>query len=70
MAALPLRNAKIGDLVVLKEDNIHPSHWRLGRIFETYLGKDGLVRSVKIKTAFGEYNRPITKIGVLIESTN
>lgn len=58
-------NLKIGDLVIIREDNMHPSQWHLGRISETYPAQDGLVRSVQVRTKFGTYKRPITKLGLL-----
>lgn len=63
------RNVTIGDLIILKEDNMAPSQWLLGRVKETFPAPDGLVRSVLISTIHGDYKRPITKIGVLIPAT-
>lgn len=60
------RNFQVGDLVLVKEDNVAPSHWSLGRIKETFPGPDGLVRSVVINTIHGDYKRPITKLGLLL----
>lgn len=59
------RNTKVGDLVLLKEDNMAPSHWHIGRVKQTFPAPDGLVRSVLISTAHGDYKRPITKVGIL-----
>lgn len=60
------RNVQVGDLILLKEDNLAPSQWLLGRVKETFPAPDGLVRSALIGTIQGEYKRPITKMGVLI----
>lgn len=60
-----MQNLKFGDLVIIQENNLHPSQWSLGRIVETYPGNDGLVRSVKLWTKNGFYTRPITKLGLL-----
>lgn len=38
----------------------------MGRIQEILPGKDGLVRSVIVKTANGIYKRPIVKLALLI----
>ena len=62
-----VRNLKVNDLVVLAEDNIPRGQWNLGRILEVYPSVDGRVRSVKIKTARGEYCRPAAKIALLEE---
>ena len=42
----PTRNFQVGDIVVLREDNVIPMQWPLARIIETHTGKDGLVRVV------------------------
>lgn len=44
-------NINKGDIVVLKEDNIPPMHWALGRIIDTHPGTDGIVQAVTVKTA-------------------
>lgn len=64
------RNFREGDLVIIKEDNLPPMRWKLGRIEQTLPGSvDQLVRSVIIRTATGLLKRPITKIGLLVETT-
>lgn len=60
------RNFKTGDMVILREDNIPPMKWRLGRIQEILPGKDNLVRSVIVRTAVGVFKRPIVKLGLLL----
>ncbi|XP_065077952.1 uncharacterized protein LOC135701162 [Ochlerotatus camptorhynchus] len=54
-----------GLLVVLKEDNMPPKTWKLGRIIETHPGKDGIIRVVTIRTSNNTYKRPTTQIAVL-----
>lgn len=56
---------KIGDLVVLKEDNLPPCKWALGKIIEIIRGKDDRVRVVVVKTSLGVFKRAITKICLL-----
>lgn len=56
---------KLGELVILTAPNLAPSYWELGRIIKIFPGRDGLVRTVEIKTSTGTYTRPITKIGRL-----
>lgn len=58
-------NVSVGDLVLINDPNSHRSVWPLGRVTETYTGKDGLVRSVKLRTANGDVVRPITKLLLL-----
>ncbi|GFS96396.1 integrase catalytic domain-containing protein [Trichonephila clavipes] len=41
------KNLYIGDLVLIKHDNSPPLQWKLGKVTETFPGKDGKVRVVK-----------------------
>lgn len=73
------RNYRIGDLVVVKEDNIRPGDWKTARIVEIFPDKENIVRSVRIMTISGFiaqgrdkgkairafFNRPISKLGLL-----
>ncbi len=64
----PTRNVSVGDLVILREDNLIPGKWPMAR--GVYPGEDGLVRVVTVKTAQGTYKRPIIKIAVLLPIEN
>ena len=55
-------NLQINDLVLIKDDALPPLHWRRGRILNTFSGKDGIVRSIQVKTQFGTYIRPVLKV--------
>ncbi|XP_026467480.1 uncharacterized protein LOC113371047 [Ctenocephalides felis] len=61
----PSQPAEVGDMVVVREDNLPPLHWRLGRILDTHPGDDGLVRVVTIKTQNGVLKRAINRVCVL-----
>ena len=61
----PKRNLCIGDLVLMVHENTPRYQWPLGLIVQTYPGKDGCVRTVKVKTQTGQYDRPIDKICLL-----
>ncbi|KXJ76474.1 hypothetical protein RP20_CCG009575 [Aedes albopictus] len=58
-----------GMLVVIREDNVAPQLWHLGRITEVTPGAEhgaeGLVRVVKIRTTNGEVTRSVSKIAIL-----
>ena len=58
-------NFKIGDLVLVKDDNITRCQWPLSRILKTFPGSDGLVWSVEVRSASGSHVRPITKLCLL-----
>ncbi|XP_046393727.1 uncharacterized protein LOC124161449 [Ischnura elegans] len=55
-------NLSPGDLVMLKEENLPPLKWNLGRVIEVYPGEDGLVRVASVKTACGVWKRAISKL--------
>jgi len=54
-------NVQVGELV-LELTQTARSQWQMALIIDTYPGKDGLTRKVKIKTQSGEYDRPIHKL--------
>nr|XP_033320861.1 uncharacterized protein LOC117217400 [Megalopta genalis] len=56
---------KVGAMVLVKEDNLPPMNWALGRILELHPGKDGITRVVVLRTVNGIYKRPVTKICLL-----
>ncbi|XP_031339663.1 uncharacterized protein LOC116168131 [Photinus pyralis] len=58
-------NIQTNQLVILKEDNLPPLQWRMGRIIETHPGGDGVVRVVTIKTQNGVVKRSVSKVCVL-----
>lgn len=53
---------KVGDLVLIKEDNLPPLRWKMARILELLPGKDNVIRVVKLRTASGILTRPVVKI--------
>lgn len=56
---------KPGLMVVLREDNISPLRWKLGRIVEVHPGKDNIARVATIKTSNGTVKRAFSKVCVL-----
>ncbi|XP_050294309.1 uncharacterized protein LOC126734653 [Anthonomus grandis grandis] len=56
---------KLGVLVLIMEDGLPPLKWRTGRVVQIFPGGDGIVRTVLVRTAAGEYKRPVTNIAVL-----
>jgi len=66
----PQRSLQIGDLAILKEDNLIPIKWKLVRVTAVHKGPDGHVRVATIRTPNGtEFRRPIVKL-VLIPTAN
>jgi len=56
---------KIGQMVILIEDNQPPLSWNMGRIQEIHPGNDGVTRVATIRTSKGIYKRPITRLCLL-----
>ncbi|GFT13530.1 uncharacterized protein TNCV_3830141 [Trichonephila clavipes] len=61
----PRRNMKVNDMVLVKEDNLPPLQWSLGRVVQVFPGDDGAVGVVDVKTQRGQFRRPITKCCLL-----
>ena len=51
---------KVGDVVIVHEDNVRRSFWRLGRVERLITGSAGVVRGVAVKV--GERSKPSTVI--------
>lgn len=61
----PSNNLEVGNVVLIKDDNLPPGKWPMGKIIETHPGKDGLVRVVSIKTRNSIMKRPVLKLVLL-----
>ncbi|XP_075150510.1 uncharacterized protein LOC142224614 [Haematobia irritans] len=61
----PSENLQENMLVVIREENLPPNTWRLGRIIKVHPGNDGCIRVADIRTERGVITRPITKLVVL-----
>ena len=62
---LERRNLQVSDVVTYIEENAVQRNWTLGKVIETYPGRDGQIRNVKLKTPLGEYTRPVNKVAVV-----
>ncbi len=61
-------NIKLGQLVLIKEDNQGPTEWLMGRVTRLFPGEDKKVRVVELLTKNREHvKRPITKLCALPE---
>lgn len=58
-------NLQVDQLVLIREENLPPTQWRMGRVSKIHPGKDGLVRSATIRTATTELKRPLAKLCIL-----
>ena len=64
----PKRNLQNGDVVLIRDENTPRKSWPMGRIIQTFPGKDGLVRAARVKTSWSTLTRPVTKL-CLLESS-
>lgn len=60
-------NVRIGDVVLMVNENIARCHWPLARVVQTKVGKDGLVRMVTVKRGGKDYDRPLSKLVLILE---
>ena len=63
-------NIQPGQLVVIKDDNLPPMQWSMGRVLRTCPGNDGLIRVVELKTRTGIVKRAIHSIAPLPVQTD
>ncbi|XP_061720563.1 uncharacterized protein LOC133527531 [Cydia pomonella] len=56
----------LNSLVLIKDDNLPPLKWRLGRVTRLYPGSDGVNRVADILTATGTIRRSFSKICPLL----
>ncbi|XP_075163105.1 uncharacterized protein LOC142235730 [Haematobia irritans] len=64
----PQDNLALNDLVVIRQESIGPTDWRLGRVVKLYPGKDNHVRVVDVRTQSGIITRPVHKLVLLPRS--
>lgn len=48
--------------MIIKQDNIPPCHWPLGRIVEVHPDAKGVVRVVTVKTQNGLFKRAVARV--------
>jgi hypothetical protein len=53
---------RVGEVVLVGDDNKKRINWTLGRILELYPGRDGIIRVAKVKIASGVINRPAQRL--------
>lgn len=61
----PNKDNLINRIVLIRDDNLSRNEWKMARIEEVFLSKDGLIRSVGLKTPTGFIRRPIHKLALL-----
>ena len=61
----PSRRLTTNDTVLAKDDNLARLQWKLGRVIDVYTGRDGVVRSAKVKLSETTLIRPANKLRIL-----
>ncbi|XP_063391167.1 uncharacterized protein LOC134676697 [Cydia fagiglandana] len=56
---------KIGDIVLIKTDNLPPGKWSLGRIIDKHPAEDGFTRVYSVKSGSAVVKRSISKLCAL-----
>ena len=62
------QSVSTNDLFMIVNENIPRGQWELGRVVQLFPGDDNQERVVKVKTAKGEYIRPVAKLCLLEEN--
>ncbi|XP_054734809.1 uncharacterized protein LOC129242278 [Anastrepha obliqua] len=62
------RDVKIGDIVIVRHENLPPTYWRLGRVTAVHPGSNGLIRNVTLQTANGMMTRAVQKLCRLLDA--
>jgi len=58
-------NKRKGDVVLLKDENLPPFKWNMGRLEEIISGQDGIIRVAMARTTAGLVKRVVAKLAVL-----
>ena len=53
--------------LLISEVNLLRGKWQLGKVVDTFHGKDGRIRTERVKTKTGMINRPVHKLHLLEE---
>ena len=55
-------NFSVGDLVLIADERVPRNVWPMGLVVNTHFSRDGLVRSVEVKTKSNILLRPVHKL--------
>jgi hypothetical protein len=58
----PQTDLSRGTLVLIKNDQVPPLQWNLGRVEDIHPGADGVIRVAIVKTNGGSFRRPVVKL--------
>lgn len=58
----PRVNISVNDIVAIRKESTPSGKWPLGRGTEIFPGKDELVRSVRLQTSTGDFERAVMEL--------
>lgn len=61
----PYPNIEKRALVLIKDDNLPPARWKLGRVTTTHVGNDKVARVASVQISTGVIRRALTKLCAL-----
>lgn len=50
---------RVGTVVIMRDDNLTPLRWKIGRVEKVHVGSDGVIRVATISTSSGQFNRAV-----------
>ena len=53
---------RVGDIVLISDDDVPRTKWPLAKVERVYAGNDGLVRTATVRVHNGFYNRPVQRL--------
>jgi hypothetical protein len=61
-------NVNVGDIVIVKDDNLNVLDWPMGRVVETFSDSEGIVRNCNVKLSHGIVSRNVCQIVKLLNA--
>lgn len=56
---------QVGTVVLIRDDNLSPLQWSIGRVIEIHVGADNQVRVATVKTSHGKFQRAVRNLCLL-----
>jgi hypothetical protein len=57
-----VRPIRVGDVVMIMDENSRRGDWLIGSVTKVFPGSDGVVRAATVKTERSELTRPVVKL--------
>jgi hypothetical protein len=56
------RNSRVGDIVIVCDEDLARNNWPLGKVIEVYPSDDDLIRKVRLSLSGGAMLRPLSRL--------